>query len=149
MDFDPAAFFKQLDSGKIDALVETMVLAAGADGELGAEELSALGAEIRRLCEGTPLASAVTGDALDQLLARAQAGVEREGRNARLSVVKQRLGDAASRKGALGLAILITAADGMVRTSERELILDMADALDVDRDEAADLVAAIAGRGKR
>jgi len=37
-------------------------------------------------------------------------------------------------------AVLDTAADGIIRTSERELILDVADALEIDRDEAADLV---------
>jgi tellurite resistance protein len=38
------------------------------------------------------------------------------------------------------MAIQVTAADGILRTSEREFILDLAEALDVDRDEAADLV---------
>jgi tellurite resistance protein len=40
----------------------------------------------------------------------------------------------------LGLAISVTAADGIVRTSERELIFDLAAGLEVDPDTAADLV---------
>jgi tellurite resistance protein len=45
-----------------------------------------------------------------------------------------------ARKLALALAIQITAADGIIRTSERELILETAAALDVDGDTAADMV---------
>ena len=36
--------------------------------------------------------------------------------------------------------VQVTAADGIIRTSERELILETAETLDIDRDEAADLV---------
>jgi hypothetical protein len=32
------------------------------------------------------------------------------------------------------------AADGIIRTSERELILDLAEGLEIDRDRAADMV---------
>lgn len=149
MQFDPAAFFGQLDRDKIGALVETMVLAAGADGELGDDEREALAAQVQRLAEGTPLAPAVTGDALAALLDRAQADLQRDGRAVRLQVVRDQLGDLDSRKGALGLAALITGADGIVRTSERELILDMAEALDIDRDEAADLVKAALAAARR
>ena len=42
------------------------------------------------------------------------------------------------------MAIQVTAADGIIRTSERELIMETADALEVDRDEAADLVRKLA-----
>jgi tellurite resistance protein len=45
---------------------------------------------------------------------------------------------------ALSLAIQVTAADGIIRTSERELIMDTADALEIDRDEAANLVLKLA-----
>jgi tellurite resistance protein len=143
MKFDPAAFFGQLDHAKLGALVETMILAADADGELGDDEKGELAAQIQRLAAETPLEPLVTGEALAALLSKAQEDLARDGREARLQAVKEQLGDADSKKGALGLAILITAADGFVRTSERELILDMAEALDVDRDAAADLVLSI------
>ena len=41
---------------------------------------------------------------------------------------------------ALSLAIQVTAADGIIRTSERELIMETAEALEIDPGEAADLV---------
>ena len=75
------------------------------------------------------------------LLDRAKKDLEASGREARLSAVKERLPDAGARKVALSLAIQVTAADGIIRTSERELILETADALEIDRDEAANLVA--------
>ena len=50
------------------------------------------------------------------------------------------MGDAAGRKAAFGLSVEVTATDGIVRTSEREFLLDLAGALQIDRDEAADLV---------
>ncbi len=143
MNFDPAGFFRQLDRSKIGALVETMMLAADADGELGEDERAELASQIGRLAAETPLEPLVTGEALHGMLDQAQRDIARDGREARLQAVKDQLGDAESRKGALGLAVLITAADGIVRTSERELILDMAEALEVDRDEAADMVRSI------
>jgi len=75
------------------------------------------------------------------LLDRAKKDLDASGREARLSAVKERLPDAGARKVALALAIQVTAADGIIRTSERELIMDTAEALEIDRDEAADLVA--------
>jgi tellurite resistance protein len=77
---------------------------------------------------------------LEELLERAKADLQAQGREARLREVKARLPDARVRKVALALAIQVTAADGIIRTSERELILQTAEALEVDRDEAADMV---------
>ena len=45
-----------------------------------------------------------------------------------------------TRVAAVGLAIQVLNADGLIRTSEREFVLDLAEALSVDRDVAADLV---------
>jgi preprotein translocase subunit YajC len=61
---------------------------------------------------------------LGAIVARIASDLEAEGRTARLASVKERLGDEGSRKAALGLAIQVTAADGIIRTSERELILE-------------------------
>jgi tellurite resistance protein len=66
--------------------------------------------------------------------------LRQQGRAVRLGAVCQRLGDADGRKAAFGLAVEVTATDGIVRTSEREFLLDLAGALGIDRDEAADLV---------
>ena len=67
-------------------------------------------------------------------------GKIRGDRTALIESVKSRLPDEDARKAALGLAIVVTAADGIVRTSERELIMDLANAFAIDRDVAADLV---------
>jgi hypothetical protein len=40
----------------------------------------------------------------------------------------------------LELAIQLIVADNQMRTSEREMILEMAEALEIDLDKAADLV---------
>ena len=80
---------------------------------------------------------------LAALVAEAGEALEREGRKARLLSVKSRLPDAGSRRVALSLAIQVTAADGIIRTSERELILETAEALEIDRNEAATLVSTL------
>jgi hypothetical protein len=45
------------------------------------------------------------------------------------------------REAALAMAIRLTAVDGIVRTAEREWILSAAEALEIDGDKAADMVA--------
>lgn len=124
-----------LPQPKLEALIEMMFLAASADGEFSDEEK----AHFKKTLESLTSSRLSTTD-VDGLLARAQSDLEREGRDARLRSVKERLPEPAARKVALALAIQVTAADGIVRTSERELILETAEALDIDRDEAADLV---------
>ena len=61
---------------------------------------------------------------LAQLVAEASEALLREGREARLLSVKSRLPDKGSRRVALSMAVQVTAADGIIRTSERELIMD-------------------------
>jgi tellurite resistance protein len=133
-DTDPA-FVRDFGDEKVEALIEMMYLAATADGELGAEErehfVKAAGDLTSRL---------VVGKELEAIIARVQSRLDAEGRDARLSAVKARLPDDTTRRLALSLAIQITAADGVIRTSERELIFDTARALDIDGDAAADLV---------
>lgn len=124
---------------KLEALVEMMFLAASADGEFSEEEQSHFGKSLESLTSAR-----LDGGEIRTLLDRARADLEREGREARLSSVKARLPEPAVRRVALALAIQVTAADGIIRTSERELILETAEALDIDRDEAADLVSELA-----
>lgn len=124
-----------LSNAKLDALVEMMFLAASADGEFSDVERKHFLQSVESLTDGR-LGKA----ALETLLQRAQADLGASGREARLSAVKERLPDAGARKVALSLAIQVTAADGIIRTSERELIMETAEALEIDRDEAADLV---------
>jgi tellurite resistance protein len=134
-----ASVVQGLSNAKLEALVEMMFLAASADGDFSDVERKHFLQSVESLTDGR-LAKA----ALESLLDRAKADLEASGREARLATVKERLPDPGARKVALSLAIQVTAADGIIRTSERELIMDTADALEIDRDEAANLVTKLA-----
>lgn len=135
MSGNSASVVQGLSSAKLDALVEMMFLAASADGEFSEVERAHFLHSVESLTDGR-----LGKTALSALLDRAQADLAASGRAARLLAVKERLPDPGARKVALSLAIEVTAADGIIRTSERELILETADALEIDRDVAADLV---------
>ncbi|HEY5373536.1 MAG TPA: TerB family tellurite resistance protein [Polyangiaceae bacterium] len=126
---------QSLGDAKLEALVEVMFLAAFADGEFSDVEREHFVKSVESLTDGR-----IAHEKLEALVSEATATLEREGREARLTSVKARLPDAGSRKVALSLVIQVTAADGIIRTSERELILETAEALEIDRDEAANLV---------
>jgi tellurite resistance protein len=127
-----------LGEAKLEALIEAMYLAASADGEFSPVERAHFLKTMESLTNGRlPTAR------LAQLVAEASDALEHEGRAARLLSVKSRLPDAGSRRVALSLAIQVTAADGIIRTSERELILETAQVLEIDRDEAANLVSTL------
>jgi uncharacterized tellurite resistance protein B-like protein len=127
---------KALAHPKLEALVEMMFLAASADGEFSDVERDAFYKSVESLTDGR-----LEREAVVTLIKQAKRDLDAEGRPARLTAVKERLTDHGARKVALSLAIQITAADGVIRTSERELILETAETLEIDRDEAADLVA--------
>jgi tellurite resistance protein len=126
-----------LTEEKLEAVIETMLLAAWSDGEFTDEERGEFAGTV-----GTIAAGRLAGQKLGQLISRLEDAVRNEGRDARLSAVRARLTTPEERQLALSLAIKIIAADGVLRTSERELVFDTAEALEVDRDLAADLVAA-------
>ena len=130
-----ASVVSGLSNAKLEALVEMMFLAASADGDFSDVERQHFLQSVESLTDGR-----LAKPALEALLERAKKDLETSGREARLSAVKERLPDAGARKVALSLAIQVTAADGIIRTSERELIMETAEALEIDRDEAADLV---------
>jgi uncharacterized tellurite resistance protein B-like protein len=126
---------RALGDAKVEALVEVMFLAASADGDFSDVEREHFLKSVESLTDGR-----IARARLDTLVKEANEALEREGREARLASVKARLPDPGARRVALSLAIQVTAADGIIRTSERELILETAEALEIDRDEAADLV---------
>jgi tellurite resistance protein len=130
-----ASVVSGLSNAKLEALVEMMFLAASADGDFSDVERQHFLQSIESLTDGR-----LAKPALEGLLDQARADLEASGRDARLAAVKERLPDPGARKVALSLAIQVTAADGIIRTSERELIFETAEALEIDRDEAADLV---------
>jgi len=123
------------DAPKLEALVEMMFLAAYADGEFSEEERAHFVDSVESLTN-----KRLSGEDLEALLLRIEKAGGSDGRDARLASVKERLGDSGACKVALRLAVQVMAADGIIRTSERELIFDIALALDIDRDEAADIV---------
>jgi uncharacterized tellurite resistance protein B-like protein len=129
---------RDAEAPKLEAIIELMFLAAFADGDFGEEERVHFLGSIESLTDRR-----VAGETLGELVARIARDLEAQGRTARLASVKERLVDPGSRKAALGMAIQVTAADGIIRTSERELILEAAEALEIDRDEAADLVSSL------
>jgi tellurite resistance protein len=124
-----------LSNAKLEALVEMMFLAASADGDFSDVEREYFMNSVQSLTSGR-----LEKSQLQELLAQATKDLAASGREARLSAVKERLPDPGARKVALSLAIQVTAADGIIRTSERELILETAEALGIDADVAADLV---------
>jgi tellurite resistance protein len=128
-----------LSNAKLEALVEMMFLAASADGDFSDVERAHFLNSVESLTSGR-----LDKSQLEGLLSGAKKQLDAEGRGARLGAVKERLPDASARKVALSLAIQVTAADGIIRTSERELIMETADALEISRDEAADLVLKLA-----
>lgn len=135
---------RDVNEAKLEALIETMYLAAHADGEFTAAERAHFVSSVQSLTE-----QRLDGDKLDALLARFQSEYEKSGPEVCLASVKERLGDERTCKLALAMAIQMLAADGMVRTSEREFIFQMADTLGIDRDAAADLVKEIVGATNR
>jgi len=130
----------QLKNDQIDSLIELMLLAASADGELSIEEIDQLQQSLLEVDELW-----LTQIDLEKRLRDAHDRISGAQRSERLRAVKATLSAMDARKAGLELAIRVMAADGIMRTSERELILETAEALDVDRDAAADMVKAIAG----
>ena len=131
---------RAFDEPRLEALIETMFLAAFADGDFGDEEREQLTSSVESLTD-----RAISATTTDALVTRIQADLAAQGRPARLASVKARLTTPGERKTALSLTIRLVAADGIIRTTERELILDVAEALEIDRDEAADLVKQLGG----
>ncbi len=125
-----------VDEPRLHALVELMFLAATADGEFSGDEREHFQKSVESLTDRK-----ITGEMLDKLLAAIEKSHLGEGRAARIAHVKSNLPTPELRQIGLSMAIRVMCADGIVRTSERELILDLADGLDIDRDKVADLVA--------
>lgn len=129
-----------MPEAKLEALVETMFLAAAADGEFSEVERAQFVTNLESLTDGR-----LNRTSLSALLSRAERDLSEQGREQRLESVKQRLPELGARRVALALAVRVVAADGVIRTSERELILETATVLGIDADEAANLVRNVGG----
>jgi uncharacterized membrane protein YebE (DUF533 family) len=120
---------------KLEALIEMMFLAAHADGDFGDEERNEFASNVRSLTEGR-----VSGEHFRTMMAKIERASVAEGRAARIKSLRESFPDADARQDALSLVVRMVAADGVVRTSERELILEVAEGLGIDGDVAADIV---------
>jgi uncharacterized tellurite resistance protein B-like protein len=129
-----------MPEAKLEALVETMFLAAAADGEFSEVERTQFVANLESLTDGR-----LNRASLSALLHRAERKLSEQGRLQRLESVKERLPELGARRVALALAVQVIAADGVIRTSERELILETANVLGIDPDDAANLVRSVGG----
>jgi tellurite resistance protein len=128
------AIAKRLPLNELEALVEVVFLGASADGELSAEEHEVFAHTVRQLADER------IGTRLGELVGRFKRALQSSGREARLRALKAELPKPSARRLALELAIQVAAVDGSIRGSERELILDTAEALGIDRSLAASLV---------
>jgi len=125
---------RDVEEPRLHAFVELMFLAATADGEFSGDERRSFQDSVESLTDRK-----IKG--LDDLMDRIEKSHAGEGRAARFAHVKAALPSRELRKIGLEMAIRVMCADGIVRTSERELIMDLADGLEIDHDVAADLVA--------
>lgn len=130
---------RHVDEPRLSAVVELMYLAASADGEFSEEERAHFQRSVESLTDRK-----IAGDRFDALIAEIDGRVKDQGRDKRIAELREILASHDLHKVGLAMAIQVMAADGIMRTSERELIIDLADGLGIDHDEAADLVAQIA-----
>jgi tellurite resistance protein len=121
------------DTARLEAVIELMFLAANADDEFSDDEKAHFRSSVESLTDRKV-------DDLDKLVDKIATLLGDEGREKRLAAVKARLPEMKMREVALQMAIRLMAVDGVVRTAERELILEAADALEIDGDRAADMV---------
>ncbi|WP_437331560.1 tellurite resistance TerB family protein [Sorangium sp. So ce296] len=130
---------RTLDEPNLEALVELMFLAAFADGEFSQEEKVHFSRSVESLTDRR-----IPQSTMDELIRTVVEQLQKEGRAARLASLKERLATPQARKVAFSLAAQVVVADGIVRNSERELLLDVAAALELDQTEAADVVRRLA-----
>jgi tellurite resistance protein len=128
----------KLTDPEIDAMVEAMLLAASADGELDQSELSQL-----RECLLSVDDLWLSHIDLEERIESAKGRIGGHDRTERLLALKGTLAKPEQRIAALELAALVIASDGILRTSERDLMLEAAETLGVDSDVAADIVAKV------
>ncbi len=139
MEANVAEVLAALTDQEIDAMVEVMLLAAFADGSLDEAEA----AVIKRSLLGVD-APWLNHIDLEDRMARAKRRIDEEERQTRLSKLRTMLPWPEQRFVAVKLSIRIVEADGLIQSSERELILQAAEALGVRDDVVSELVGRIA-----
>lgn len=125
-----------LDGPKFEALVELLYLAASADGDFSEDDRKLFVHKVFKLT-----GDRMSNEALEDVVKRVEVDVERDGRMTRVASVRERLDSDGARHGALLMAIDITMADDVLRTSEREALAEIAEGLGIEPDVAADYIA--------
>jgi len=120
------------------ACVESMLLAAAADGALSAIEAD----QIHELAEKLPVLGGIDGHELERFVADAAGRIAREGADRRLEALAAWLPPAA-RRSAFILALVVALADHRATDAEMEFIERMRDRFDIGPAEAEELVAAV------
>jgi tellurite resistance protein len=133
---DPGdAITRELDEAKLEALVEVVYLAAYADGEFSETERAHFARSVEQLTEGR-----LGSPRLDEVVAGLRGSLEAAGRDACIASIRERLTEPSLRWLAVLLAADMTGADGVIHPLEREMLLSLAAALDVDVKEAEGLI---------
>lgn len=121
-----------LTERETDAMVEILLLAALADGSLAQAESAVIKRALLSVDELW-----LNHIDLENRMVAARLRIDAESREARLATLRTMLPWPEQRALALKLAIQIVEADGVVQSSERELIMEAAQALGVQGDIAA------------
>jgi tellurite resistance protein len=140
MDDPGERYIATLSDDALEAVVETMVLVVYADGVLSAAERSRFAASLGRL-GGARLSET----SADELLRRVAMTIAARDRAASIAAIKQRLPDEQSRLVALVLATDMAAADGVIRETERKLVLEIGRELGIPAAETQALLDDAAG----
>lgn len=134
-----SSLLSELSDPQIDAVVEAMLLAAHADGELDPSEISQLKKSLLDIDHLW-----LSHIDLEQRIETAKSHIAGHDRTDRLQSLRQTLDKPEQRIAALELAALVIASDGILRTSERDLMLEAAEILGVDSGVVADIVKQVA-----
>lgn len=119
----------------IDALVEVTLLAASADGRLDDAEVEPLRQILLTIDE-----QCLTRTSLEQRLIEAAKRIDASPRDDRFAAIRDALPRPEQRLAALELALRVVAADRQIQTSEHELVLEVAQQLEIDSRLAGDLI---------
>jgi tellurite resistance protein len=126
---------REIDETKLEALVEVVYLAAFADGEFSETERTHFARSVEQLTEGR-----LGSPRLNEVLTKLRAHLETAGRDACIASIRERLTEPSLRWLAVLLAADMTGADGVIHPLEREMLLSLAAALEVDGEEAERLI---------
>lgn len=124
-----------LELAKLEAVIELMMLAAYSDGHVSDVERETLKTQI---VEGTK--GQVRSDVVIEIVDAVERGLAHSGREERLESIKKRLSDPRMRRQALHHVTKILLADSRLRVDEVAFMLRAATALEIDPEEASNIL---------